>query len=155
MFHTLRGRARDERGFTLVEAMVVVLIIGILLSIAIPTFMGARTRAQDGSAKSSLRNTLTAAGVIYTDNESYKDANAKALAQAEGSISYLDSPKSSGGADTVSVSAKDPFGAAAKSQSGNCFYVLAQANGKTLYGSSKAGKCTGDEAAKYAKSTKF
>jgi type IV pilus assembly protein PilA len=155
MFNSLRRTPRDERGFTLVEAMVVVLIIGILLSIAIPTFMGARTRAQDGAAKSSLRNTLTAAGVIYTDGESYKGADAKALAQAEGSISYVDSPKSSGGADTVSVVAKDPFGAAAKSQSGNCFYVLAQPNGKTLYGSSKAGKCTGDEAVKYAKSSKF
>jgi type IV pilus assembly protein PilA len=155
MFPTLRRASRDERGFTLVEAMVVVLIIGILLAIAIPTFMGARTRAQDSAAKSSLRNTLTAAGVIYTDSESYKSANAKALGQAEGSIGYVDSPKSSASADSVSVSAKDPFGAAAKSQSGSCFYVLAQPNGKTMYGSSKAGSCTGDEAVKYAKSTKF
>jgi type IV pilus assembly protein PilA len=148
-------RRRDERGFTLVEAMVVVLIIGVLMAIGIPTFLGARSRAQDSAAKSSLRNTLTAAGVIYTDDETYSAANAKALGAAEGSLTFVDSPKASSGSDAVSVSPKTTFGAAAKSASGNCFYVVAQPSGKTLYGDSKAGKCTGDEAAKYAKSTTF
>ena len=67
-------RDGDERGFTLIELMVVVLIIAILIAIAIPTFLGARQRAQDKAAQSSLRNGLTAAKTIYTDSETYVDA---------------------------------------------------------------------------------
>jgi type IV pilus assembly protein PilA len=69
----LKSRRDDEEGFTLIELMVVVLIIAILIAIAIPTFLGARERAQDRAAQSDLRNGLTAEKVFYTDNEVYSD----------------------------------------------------------------------------------
>ena len=68
--HSLKSR-KDEEGFTLIELMVVVLIIAILIAIAIPTFLGARQRAQDRAAQSDLRNALTAEKTYYTDNEDY------------------------------------------------------------------------------------
>jgi type IV pilus assembly protein PilA len=76
MHNALHPRHQDsEEGFTLIELMVVVLIIGILLAIAIPTFLGARDRANDRSAQSNLRNALTAEKTIYTDNEMYVDTS--------------------------------------------------------------------------------
>jgi type IV pilus assembly protein PilA len=73
MLHSLKARRRDEEGFTLIELMVVVLIIAILIAIAIPTFLGARSRAQDRAAQSDLRNGLTAEKTYYTDSEVYSD----------------------------------------------------------------------------------
>lgn len=75
MFSWLNKRlSDDERGFTLIELMVVVLIIAILIAIAIPTFLGARRRAQDRQAQSNLRNALTAEKTHYSDSQQYTDS---------------------------------------------------------------------------------
>ena len=70
---TLSDKRDEQDGFTLIELMVVVLIIAILIAIAIPTFLGARQRAQDRAAQSDLRNGLTAEKTFYTDNQSYSN----------------------------------------------------------------------------------
>ncbi|MEZ5242224.1 MAG: prepilin-type N-terminal cleavage/methylation domain-containing protein [Microthrixaceae bacterium] len=155
MIKRMKKARSDERGFTLVELMVVVLVIGGLMAIAIPTFMGVRARSQDTSAKSSLRNSMTSAATIYTDSSSYDDANSKALAVAEPSIKFVDAPKTSNGSNTVSVRAKGDWGGAALSESGKCFFVLVKASGQTTYGSNDKAKCAGDQAAKYAKDTQW
>jgi type IV pilus assembly protein PilA len=81
MLNALRKRMQDDKGFTLIELMVVVLIIAILIAIAIPTFLGLRERAQNRAAQSDLRNALTAAKAFYTDGETYTGFN---VAVAEG-----------------------------------------------------------------------
>jgi prepilin-type N-terminal cleavage/methylation domain-containing protein len=71
MLKMLRNRIQDDKGFTLIELMVVVLIIAILIAIAIPTFLGLRERAQDRAAQAELRDGLTAAKAFYTDDETF------------------------------------------------------------------------------------
>ena len=80
-------RRDEEEGFTLIELMVVVLIIAILIAIAIPTFLGARQRAQDRAAQSDLRNGLTAEKTIYTDAETF-DATTAAMKAIEPSLNW-------------------------------------------------------------------
>src|SRR5713101_6228589 len=78
---------REEKGFTLIELMVVVLIIAILIAIAIPTFLGARSRAQDKQAQSNLRNALTAEKTFYTDSQIYTVTTTD-LTPIESSLDY-------------------------------------------------------------------
>ena len=84
-----RLHKRDD-GFTLVELMVVVLIISILIAIAVPTFMGARTRSQNRAVQSDLRNALTAAKVYYADKTTQDYAFAIAdLAAVHANLAFI------------------------------------------------------------------
>src|SRR3954470_21164358 len=68
---TIRKRLNSDEGFTLVELLVVILIIGILAAIAIPSFLNQKGKGEDASAKSSAREAATALETYYTDNASY------------------------------------------------------------------------------------
>ena len=154
MLSKLRNQYRsDQRGFTLIELMVVVLIIAILIAIAIPTFLGARKRAQDRAAQSSLRNSLTAAATIYTDAEDYTQATPAALLASEPSLTFAANTVDSADFKNVSVATTtSQVAMAALSKSGTCFYIKDIKTGGsagTTYGSlaSGAATCAGDDAA--------
>jgi type IV pilus assembly protein PilA len=79
MVQKLRERSQGEGGFTLVELLVVMLILGLLAAIAIPSFFNQREKAKDADAKAAARTAQTAVETYATGNQgSYADVTAGA-----------------------------------------------------------------------------
>jgi prepilin-type N-terminal cleavage/methylation domain-containing protein len=67
---TYRG---GRRGFTLIELIIVILVIGVLAAIAVPKIYGTRLRALRSTMQADLRNLATQQEVYYNDNFSYSN----------------------------------------------------------------------------------
>src|SRR5438045_8739518 len=91
-------RSESQGGFTLIELLVVIIIIGILLAIAIPSYLKFRDRANKSAAQANVRASIPAIEAYYADNNTYAGAT----------LSYLQSTYDQGVKNIVVQTATSP-----------------------------------------------
>jgi prepilin-type N-terminal cleavage/methylation domain-containing protein len=127
----MQGRQdlRGEEGFTLIELMMVVLILGVIMVMGLTTFRGFRERALDTAAKETAASALETGRILFTDHATYSDVTPAELMAAEPSMQFVDEATNSSGPKNTSTWVPDRattghiFVAAVYSESGRCFFV--------------------------------
>jgi type IV pilus assembly protein PilA len=122
-----KSALRREGGFTLVEILVVMLILGMLAAIAIPSFFNQREKAKDAQAKVAVRTAQTAAETLATDNDGRYDGaggvTVANLVKIEPSLNNANLSVPAVGASTYTVRVT--------SDTGNFFDIIRFADGHT------------------------
>lgn len=118
MRNAARRSGVDQAGFSLIEVLVVILVLGILAAIAIPSFLNETNKAFDASAQELARSAETTAETIATDNSgSYTTVSVHSLNQDEQTL-----------ATTATAAGNNAWIAAAGGNT-NSYYLVAKAYG--------------------------
>lgn len=166
-YRKLQHQEKDH-GFSLIELIVVVLIIGVLLTIAVPALLSAQRTSKGRVAAANLREALSVGRAVYADLGTFDSAatapdvpfDQSALRSAEPSLGWTGEGGNSAGPEEVSWDSVSPTEVryAVKSTSGDCFLIRDKVSGGagdgTTYAKNKeAPSCRAGDAASYQSSS--
>src|SRR3954454_4627741 len=123
------AQGNTEGGFTLIELLVVIIILGILLAIAVPSYIGFKSKAEASAAQANVRASVPAVEALYSDNGTYVGLDAASTAATPG-IAYYD----------ASSASKISIDATQMTTTSSCIY--ATSGGSTYYKLGPAGTIT-------------
>ena len=141
--------AKHERGFTLTELAVGMLVVGILASVAVPSFLGSRNSAYDKEAQRSINLAINAALIHYQNQGDFSDASsagcgsdagvsvATALAadlqKLEPNVDMLTGNSASTSARVVSIDARRTYNSNAEALGCQAFFATALSSSGTCW----------------------
>ena len=133
-FHSSRRLRRSDNGFTLTELVIAMVVLGVLASVAIPSFLGSRNNAYDKEAQSSIENVLRASKLLYQGQGDFSDASsaqcgdstalAADLQKLEPNVDVVASSVSSTNSRIVSVQAVQTWSSTAELLGCQGFYAV-------------------------------
>jgi type IV pilus assembly protein PilA len=131
--NNLRQRLQREEGFTLIELLVVIVIIGILLAIAVPSYLGFRDRAADSAASANVRAAVPSAEAYFADHGSYAN-----MVMSGSATDGLKENYDSG----IKVTGTHPVTINSKSANAYCFQAVGHNAATVFYFSGPGGEVT-------------
>ena len=132
-----------ESGFTLTELAVAMLVVGILASVAVPSFLGSRNNAYDKEAQNSINLAVNAALSLYQNQGDFSDANsaqcgdssqlAADLQKIEPNVDVIAAATASTSSRTVSVTSKQTWNSNAELLGCQAFFATALSSSGTCW----------------------